>query len=123
MRRPDSIDAVVGHNIRVQRMARRMSQGALAGKIGISFQQLQKYEKGTNRVGSSRLWRIAKVFNVPLESLFVGLQALPGSGPSPVSLIAKREPLRLVQAFDKIEDHSLRRAIVVVVERIAAVDK
>jgi transcriptional regulator with XRE-family HTH domain len=122
MRRADAIDATVGENIRVLRLARDMSQGALASKIGLSFQQLQKYEKGTNRISAGRLWKVAQIFNVPIAVLYDGVPGRLGTEASALSLITNRDAVRLVQAFDKIEDRGLRRAIVIVVERIAAVD-
>lgn len=122
MRRADAIDAAVGENIRILRLARDMSQGALAHKIGTSFQQLQKYEKGANRISAGRLWKIAQVFNVPIAALYEGVHGRQGNEPSALSLITNRDAVRLVQAFDEIEDRGLRRAIVIVVERIAAVD-
>src|SRR5215510_9331927 len=66
---PDAVDALVGHNIRIQRHARRMSQTALAERLGVTFQQVQKYEGGVNRVGAGRLTRIAAVLGVPVTAL------------------------------------------------------
>src|SRR5919205_2095803 len=97
-RRADASDAIVGLNIRTHRLARRMSQTALADKLGITFQQVQKYEKGTNRVGSGRLHQIAEILGVPVQVLFEGA-ASSGKGKSPVHLIAKRDAMRLVEAF------------------------
>src|ERR1051325_562705 len=76
-RRADANDAIVGRNIRVHRLARKLSQLALATAIGISFQQLQKYEKGANRVGAGRLVRIANALGVPVMALLAGV---PGVG-------------------------------------------
>jgi transcriptional regulator with XRE-family HTH domain len=120
-RRADANDAVVGHNIRVHRLARKMSQSALAGEIGITFQQVQKYEKGANRVGAGRLVAIATVLDVPVMTLLAGV---PGAGrkspaPSAVALIANAQPLRLVQAFAAINDKGMRRALMTLTEGIA----
>jgi transcriptional regulator with XRE-family HTH domain len=120
-RRADAHDAVVGHNIRVYRLARKMSQSALAGEIGITFQQVQKYEKGANRVGAGRLVAIATVLDVPVMTLLAGV---PGAGakspaPSAVALIANAQPLRLVQAFAAINDKPMRRALMTLAEGIA----
>ena len=121
-RRADGNDAIVGGNIRVHRLARKMSQTGLAEAIGLTFQQVQKYEKGANRVGSGRLVRIADVLGVPVLTLLAGV---PGVGrqtpvePSAVGLIAKAKPLRLVKAFAAIEDQALRNALVVLAEGIA----
>ena len=96
-RRADGNDGIVGRNIRVHRLARKMSQTGLADAIGITFQQVQKYEKGVNRVGSGRLVRIANALNVPVMTL---LRGVPGAAArtadaSPVALIARAQPLRL----------------------------
>lgn len=121
VRAADAIDAVVGHNIRIQRMARRMSQKELAERIGVSFQQLQKYEQGFNRVGASRLFRLADVLSVPIKELFRGA---PGGrehpeGPSPLRFLAQPKAFRLVRAFDQIHDRAARDVIVTLVETVA----
>jgi transcriptional regulator with XRE-family HTH domain len=121
MRRADANDALVGHNIRVQRLAKKMSQGALAGLIGISFQQLQKYENGTNRVGAGRLVRIAAALNVPVMTLLDGVaaQGRAAEGLLPSRLLANRHPLRLAQAFATIEDRNVRAALLALTEGFA----
>ena len=112
VRRSDANDALVGHNIRVQRLARKMSQTRLAGQIGVSFQQLQKYELGTNRVGASRLVRIAAALNVPVMALLDGIATnRKADAPLPRRLLASAHSLRLVQAFATIEDRGVRRAL------------
>ena len=119
MRRADAIDAAVGDNIRVLRLARDMSQGELAKKIGLSFQQLQKYEKGTNRISAGRLWKIAQIFNVPIPALYEGVHGRLGTEASALSLVTTRDAVRLVRAFDKIEERKLRKSIVLLLENIA----
>jgi transcriptional regulator with XRE-family HTH domain len=69
---PTSIDQLIGRNIRISRLAAGMTQEDLAEKIGVTFQQVQKYEKGTNRVGSGRLFEIADLLAIPVASLFRG---------------------------------------------------
>jgi len=118
-RRAEAGDAVVGQNIRVYRLARRMSQSALADAIGITFQQVQKYEKGVNRVGAARLVRIAKALGVPTGKLLAGIEAADKGGASPLALIAARQPLRLVQAFATIGDKQVRRDLMHLAEAIA----
>src|SRR5580692_5640683 len=76
---PDPVDVEVGRRIRIQRMTRGMSQTELGEKIGVTFQQVQKYEKGVNRVGASRLTRIAKVLGVSVGALFGGSGAAEGA--------------------------------------------
>jgi transcriptional regulator with XRE-family HTH domain len=99
-----------------------MSQSDLASKMGITFQQVQKYEKGTNRVGSGRLMRIAEIFGLPIAALFEG--AAPHSRRkariSATDLIAARSPMRLVKAFARISDRRMRQSIVSLVESVAA---
>jgi transcriptional regulator with XRE-family HTH domain len=119
-RRSDENDAAVGHNIRVQRLAKKMSQSTLAGQIGISFQQLQKYENGMNRVGAGRLVRIAAALNVPVMTLLDGVAAKGrAEGLLPSRLLAKRHPLRLAQAFAAIEDRQVRGALLALTEGFA----
>ena len=121
----NAIDEVVGHNIRIHRMQRGMSQTDLALQLGVSCQQVQKYEKGVNRVGSSRLYRLADVFEVPVVTLYDGAdtQRRSARGKSALRLISERQPLRLVQAFSGVKDMRIRRAIVALVEKMAAADK
>jgi transcriptional regulator with XRE-family HTH domain len=119
MRRADAIDAIVGDNIRVQRLARKMSQSALAQKLGLSFQQLQKYEKGTNRISAGRLWKIAQHFGVPILALYDGAHGRVANEPTLTKLITNRDAVRLVQGFDKINNKQLRKAIVMMVEQSA----
>src|SRR5262245_26769175 len=69
---PDSIDQMVGRNIRIYRLQKRLTQTDLADQLGLTFQQVQKYEKGTNRVGSGRLLKIATFLGVPVTALFKG---------------------------------------------------
>ena len=118
---PDAIDVLVGRNIRLQRMAKRVSQTELAGRPGVTFQQVQKYEKGLNRIGSGRLVRIADVLEVPVMTLLDGAQrASHATTPLPSTLIADRQPFRLLQAFSQIEDKRLRRALVDLVDHIGS---
>jgi transcriptional regulator with XRE-family HTH domain len=117
-RRAEAGDAVVGSNIRLHRLARHMSQTDLADGIGITFQQVQKYEKGVNRVGAARLVRIATVLNVPVAELLAGVDGPKRGVPSPVTLIAARQPLRLAQAFAAIGDKDIRRSLMQLAEQI-----
>ena len=118
-------DVLVGRNIRIQRLARRMTQTALASDLGITFQQLQKYEKGVNRIGSGRLARIAEVFGLPIAALFEGSKVgrRREKQTSVVDLIAERGAIRLVQAFARIEDRNMRRSIISLVENVADVSE
>lgn len=88
-RTPDPLDVMVGAKIRIFRTHRGMSQSDLAGKIGVAFQQVQKYESGANRVGASRLSRIASVLGVSIGELFESENKSAGSK-SPFRLLARR---------------------------------
>lgn len=100
-----------------------MSQGELAKQIGVSFQQVQKYEKGTNRVGAGRLPQIADVFGIPVGALFKGsVDASPGkrtAGDVPVKLVSDATTVKLLAAYADITDRSIRRNLSELVDRIA----
>lgn len=119
----NSVDRLVGNNVKFHRLARGMSQERLAGHLGISFQQVQKYEKGANRVGASRLVHIARILDVPVSALFDGAgEALSGNGEahgSPAGLLAEPGAYRLVQAFLHINNAELQGALIALVEQIA----
>src|SRR5215210_9571556 len=94
VKRPDPVDVEVGHRIRIERLSRGLSQTALAESLGVTFQQVQKYEKGVNRVGAGRLTRIARVLKVPVATFFEsGTETHARHEPStvvPLHLIADR---------------------------------
>ncbi len=119
-RSPLPIDVLVGQNIRICRLQKGLSQGELGRRIGVTFQQVQKYEKGANRVGASRLTQIADVLGVPIPTLFDGAptagqpQAVPEE--SPRYLLAKPHSLRLLQGFDRIDNDATRLAVLHLVE-------
>jgi transcriptional regulator with XRE-family HTH domain len=122
-RQPNSADVQVGESIRAHRLMAGMSQNALARKLGVSFQQVQKYEKGTNRVGAGRLPRIADIFGVPIGALFKGsMDVSPGKGTGgdvPVKLISDTMTVKLLTAYAEITDRSIRRNLSELVDRIA----
>jgi transcriptional regulator with XRE-family HTH domain len=118
-RTPDPLDVMVGAKIRIFRTQRGMSQTALAEKIGVAFQQVQKYEKGTNRVGASRLSRIAAVLGISIGELFDSPEDGSGDSKSPFRLLAGRDALRVLTAFSRMSDPRLRRAIAQLVETVA----
>jgi transcriptional regulator with XRE-family HTH domain len=116
----DPIDLLVGRNIRINRLRKSMSQEALADELGLTFQQVQKYEKGTNRVGSGRLLRISRILEVPVTALFEGSEVDGNSAENAtLDLIAEPQSMRLVQAFSEIGDADVRTSLVQLVERIA----
>src|ERR1700674_5169601 len=129
---PNPIDKHVGSRVRMRRMMLSMSQGKLGDALGLTFQQVQKYEKGTNRVGASRLQHIASILQVSIPFFFEGAPTLPGrapgreGAPSPAyvsDFLATSDGLALTKAFMRIQNAKLRRRIVDLVEQIAGEDK
>ena len=126
---PNPVDKYVGSRVRMRRIMLGMSQEKLGEALGLTFQQVQKYEKGTNRVGASRLQQISEILQVPVAFLFEGGPSgaansggfSEGTSPSYVSdFLATSEGLALTRAFTRISDAKLRRSIVEMVEQIAA---
>jgi transcriptional regulator with XRE-family HTH domain len=94
-----------------------MTQEGLGEKLGVTFQQIQKYEKGTNRVGSGRLYQIAALLEVPVTAFFEGGDTHAATrSASPFDLLADPVSLRMVQAFSEIADQKTRRAVLALVE-------
>jgi len=126
---PNPIDKHVGARVRMRRMMLSMSQEKLGDALGLTFQQVQKYEKGTNRIGASRLQQIAHILQVPVSFFFEGAPHLPGhhsagmgEAPSPAyvsDFLATSDGLSLTKAFMRIKSSKLRRRIVDLVEQIA----
>jgi transcriptional regulator with XRE-family HTH domain len=125
---PNPIDKHVGSRVRMRRMMLSMSQEKLGGALGLTFQQVQKYEKGTNRIGASRLQQISHILQVPVAFFFEGAPTShpPGDGmseaPSPTyvsDFLATSDGLALTKAFMEIKEPKLRRRIVDLVEEIA----
>jgi transcriptional regulator with XRE-family HTH domain len=126
---PNPIDKHVGSRVRMRRMMLSMSQEKLGDALGLTFQQVQKYEKGTNRIGASRLQQISTILQVPVAFFFEGAPEVPGSraqgfkeapSPSYVSdFLATSDGLALTKAFMLITDTKLRRRIVDLVQQIA----
>jgi transcriptional regulator with XRE-family HTH domain len=125
---PNPIDKHVGSRVRMRRMMLSMSQEKLGGALGLTFQQVQKYEKGTNRIGASRLQQISHILQVPVAFFFEGAPTShpPAEGmseaPSPTyvsDFLATSDGLALTKAFMEIKEPKLRRRIVDLVEEIA----
>ena len=117
-KRPSSIDIAVGRNVRIWRMAKGLSQAQLAHRLGVTFQQVQKYEVGANRIGTGRLVKLATILGVPIAALFDGTE---GADParSLLALIADKRGFRLARAFAAIADNTARLSLVNLVEKIA----
>lgn len=127
MREPNQTDRHVGSRLKMRRHMLDMSQGQLADAIGVAFQQVQKYEKGTNRVSASRLQHLAAVLQVPVEFFFEGAPAVPGqtsqTAPTPdyvSEFVSSADGLALIKAFRRIEDAELRYRIVRLVQQLTA---
>ncbi len=130
-RRPNPIDAHVGARVRLRRMLLGMSQERLGEHLGLTFQQVQKYEKGVNRIGASRLFELAQVMGVPIQFFYEEMSSatLPaamaaGFSERPadsyvVDFLSTREGLELNKAFVRITDPRVRRSVVDMVRSIA----
>jgi transcriptional regulator with XRE-family HTH domain len=126
---PDPIDKYVGSRLRMCRLMLNMSQGKLGDKLGITFQQVQKYEKGTNRVSAGRLQAMSNILQVPVPFFFEGAPQIAGSvrkgakAPSPAyvsDFLTNPDGLKLARAFTRIGDAKLRRSLVHLVEEVAS---
>ncbi len=121
---PNPVDVYVGARVRLRRTLLGMTQSKLGDALGLTFQQVQKYEYGANRIGSSRLYDLSRVLDVPIEHFFKDMPAdVAASSPGqsrgmaeePVGYeldpMAKRETLELVRAYYKIEDAGIRKGV------------
>ena len=129
--KPNPIDVHVGSRIRLRRNMLALSQERLGEAIGLTFQQVQKYERGANRVGASRLHELSRVLDVPVSFFFddmdpVRAPAIPGGFAEPPAEVfeadplRKRETLELVSAYYEIEDTVLRRRLFDLVKALVA---
>jgi len=128
---PSPTDQLVGSRVRMRRKMLAMSQEQLAEALGITYQQVQKCEKGTNRIGASRLQQISQILQVPVAFFFEGApnaSAPHGSNGSTLSMaqiddfVSDSDGLRLIGAFMRIDNATLRRRIVTLVQEIAGDD-
>jgi transcriptional regulator with XRE-family HTH domain len=125
-KRPRRVDVLVGRNIRMRRQQRGLTQAELGDHLGVTHQQIQKYESGANRVGASRLDQIAGALAVPLTALFHGQPTFnrqPTNGHADPdlhggALLADPHALRLAQAFDMLPANRSRIAIMRLIETI-----
>ena len=114
LKEPNPIDKHVGSRVRQRRMMCGMSQEVLARGLGITFQQVQKYEKGANRIGASRLQQIATILNAPVSFFFEGTAngAAPEVDDPIATLGCSHDGMALAKAFNRITSARMRRAIV-----------
>ena len=137
LERPRPVDVHVGGRVRLRRTMLGMSQEKLGDAIGLTFQQVQKYERGTNRIGSSRLWELGKVLDVPVSFFFDDMPpevagttqpAQPGlaDSNSPAyepDTLAKRETLELVRAYYRIRNQKVRKRVFELAKALAKADE
>lgn len=129
-RRANPIDVHVGSRVRLRRMLLGMSQEKLGEQLGLTFQQVQKYEKGVNRIGASRLFELARVLGVQVQFFYdevPGVNTAQGTGMSDTpseayvpEVLTTREGLELNKAFARISDARVRRSIVELVRSLAS---
>jgi len=121
------IDVQVGNRVRIRRMLIGMSQERLGDLLGLTFQQVQKYEKGVNRIGAGRLFEVARILNVPVDFFYEGLsmEGQPGAGegeaatPPVMEFVSSGEGLQLSLAFMKIKDTKVRKRVLDLVKSLA----
>ncbi|MEM7399223.1 MAG: helix-turn-helix domain-containing protein [Pseudomonadota bacterium] len=129
-KKPNPIDAHVGSRVRLRRMLLGMSQERLGDSMGLTFQQVQKYEKGANRIGASRLYHISKILDVPVGFFFEDAPGIDENSSTPgmsepeseafiLEFLNTREGLELNRAFTKISSARIRKNIVDLVRSIA----
>ncbi len=133
-RRPNPIDVHVGSRVRFRRMLLGMSQEKLGERLGLTFQQVQKYEKGVNRIGASRLFELANVLGVNVQFFYDeapvcdingnvdGMAEDPGTD-YVGGVLKSREGIELNRAFSRISDPRVRRSVVDLVRAVAVADE
>jgi len=113
------VDLAVGARIRNLRLRHKLSQADVARHLNITFQQIQKYEKGANRVGASRLSELAKLFGVSVDAFFSDGTGSAKSQQQSLDHLTDRHAVRLVEAYQSLHDRKLRLAIVQLAEQMA----
>ncbi len=133
--KPNPIDIHVGSRVRIRRTLFGLSQGKLGKAVGVTFQQLQKYETGANRIGASRLYALSQVLDVPVAYFFEDMpRKISGKGGKSVPAkriqeefsagpLAKRETLKLVRAYYRIKDPNVRKRLFDLVKRFAVLSE
>ncbi|MHA6287824.1 helix-turn-helix domain-containing protein [Maricaulis sp. CAU 1757] len=127
-RGPNPIDVHVGARVRLRRQLLKMSQEKLGDELGVTFQQVQKYERGANRVGASRLYRMSRVLDVPVQFFFEGLGEKSASTgmaegdqtPVVYDFIQSSDGVALAEAFSRIKEAKVRRRVLELVRTLAS---
>lgn len=126
-KKANPIDAQVGNRVRIRRMLIGMSQERLGDTLGLTFQQIQKYEKGVNRIGAGRLFEIARILGVPIDYFYDGVAAtheeLAEQTPPVMEFVSSGEGLQLSLAFMKIRDSKVRKRVLDLVKSLAEEDE
>ena len=127
---PDPIDKYVGSRVRARRVGLRISQTKLGEAIGVTFQQVQKYENGANRIGASNLYKISKTLGVDVAFFYEGVESI-GESETPTELsdvpqatfesdpMSSREAIELMHNFYRVKDESVRRRLAQFVKTLA----
>jgi transcriptional regulator with XRE-family HTH domain len=119
------VDVQVGNRVRIRRMLIGMSQEKLGELLGLTFQQVQKYEKGVNRIGAGRLYDISRILGVPIDYFYDGIHAPSAEGvaedgaPPVMEFVSSGEGLQLSLAFMKIKDAKVRKRVLDLVKSLA----
>src|SRR5262245_13489771 len=134
--KPNPVDVHVGRRVRLRRTLLGMSQEKLGEAIGLTFQQVQKYERGANRIGASRLWDLSRVLDCPVAFFFEEMdQETASASPRNLSVetpdvevregdqMTKRETLELVRAYYRIKDYHVRRRIYELAKSLASTEE
>ncbi|MEL6112827.1 MAG: helix-turn-helix transcriptional regulator [Pseudomonadota bacterium] len=119
---PDPVDVHVGARVRMRRLMLGLSQDKLAETVGLTFQQIQKYEKGSNRIGASRLFQLAGALNVPVQYFYEDLRKPSGlnkSADEVAALLTTPDGMRLCRYFSAIKDLHVRRKLLDLVKSLA----
>jgi transcriptional regulator with XRE-family HTH domain len=117
------IDKRIGQIIRAHRLSRGLTQTQLGAELGVTFQQIQKYENGANRVGSGRLYQIAEFLEVPVTAFFEPEKVSRTQEPSPFALLDEPMDLQMLREFSKIDDKNARRHLLALVEQMVSPGK
>jgi transcriptional regulator with XRE-family HTH domain len=120
----NEVDVAVGARIRNLRLRNKLSQEEVGRRLNVSFQQVQKYEKGTNRVGAGRLAALAKVFDVPVGAFFSEAKLTQKPAPrQQIDQLTVRNEIRLLEAYQALHDKRLQNAFVVLAEELARIQR
>jgi transcriptional regulator with XRE-family HTH domain len=118
-KRPEPVDVEVGRRVRTFRLEKGFSQEQLAAQLGLTFQQVQKYEKGANRIGAGRLQHIADILGIPITEFFATGKVGKTEPTQIFELLNSAASLRLLRAYARIRKPGLREVVVTLLEQLA----